>query len=359
MTKKSKKATVKVVKTAPKHKKEPKHESRVGAAKFLQDNRALVSGGLDAASLLPIPYAGTIRNGIRALTGFSDRRVVVGGGSETQGGPVVETADAPTAFARNQITSFSTVGDEKDGKTPFRTCNMVGAISTAAAGAFSVSTANRASPANTSLFPANYFRALNFNKFRIIKLFLHYCHFAPTSVQSAIMLTYVPTPDPADVALQLTTSSLLMAQKFSAMGSAYEDFSLEITDPVWNKDTWFDCYAGAPSAAAGDIPNAPGCVTWAVENGTAVASVGYIYCEIIGEYCDERPYYAGVGLLAETALVVKHCQDEDKTRLVDGVLAVLRRDLLYGDMRKDMNVSKLFPRLLEPPAKRTGSVSRG
>lgn len=293
----------------------------------LKDYRPLVSGALDAAAMLPVPGAAAARAGIRAVTGFNERRVNDGGVPRDHEGVLVQTMNAPVAFARNQRAPFFRISPRNNrGEIPFHVQAMVGTKSTTSGGAFEVSTPVILCPGVSTLFPANYQKAATYSKWRPTRAVLHYVHYAPTSTQAAIFLTYIPQEDPTVATSYANTSSNLMASEYAAMGSAYEDFSLEFVDKRWNPSTWFT--VANTDNSSSDDPIGPGCVAWASEAATATASVGYIFIELQGFFIDERAYYAGAGLVNDLHYQLMGLSVEDKAKITDAALSTLRKDLI-------------------------------
>jgi hypothetical protein len=291
-----------------------------------KENRGLITSALDAAAMLPIPGAAAVRNGIRAVTGFNERNVLKGAGA-AGGGTVVQTMNAPVAFARNNRVPFYKVGKPSSkGIVPFHAQSLVGTISSVAT-TFTLTTPIPFSPGVSGLFPANFQKAATYSKWRPTVGRLHFVHFAPTSQQGAVFLSYIAQEDPTVAALYATTSAQLMAGEYSVMGSMYEDFSLEFVDARWNPSTWFT--VANTDNSASDDPINPGCVTWGVEQGVGTNAIGYIFCEIMGYLCDERTYYAGAGVAADLDMIRMNTKlaASAKKELLERGLQALRDDL--------------------------------
>jgi len=320
-----------------KKRQQKKHKKSLleGGLELAKQHRSGFSALLDAGAMLPIPGAGPIRSAIKAVTGFDERSVARGGG--TGGGALVQTMNAPVAFARNMRQPFFNIGKPNaKGEVPFHIQALVGSIAAVSGGGYSLNTPIPFTPGNPALFVNNYQKALTYGRWRPTYGAMHYTHYAPTSLQSAVFLTYMCNEDPGTCSSMATTSGALMCNEFAAMGSAYEDFSLNFVETGrWNPAVWYTC--AASDAASTDDAICPGCVTWAVENGTTTAAIGYIFAECQGFFIDERPYYTGAGLITELNLSRK-MDREAYEKCVEGVLAVLRKDLL-----RDAKATPLIP----------------
>ena len=279
-------------------------ERRVSAGGLVKQlAKAAASTGLDALSAR-YPALVPARQTFKAVAGF-DERAVSSGSAGATGGMTVKTMDAPVAFARNNMqTGWKSLGFTKDGGELWEFRDL--AFANSAATSVNVTTSGTAnsytvlmwglSPISGGIFPNFKQAAAIWERWRPVKLVLHFCHFAATSVQAAVMLAYSSdTLEDGDYA----TSQELMALENSVQGNAYEDFSLTIQPPEWRKGEWFytDYFetgaevSGLRQAFAGDVMIATDMCP------STSATLGRWYVELLFEVCDKRPPIAEVTAL--------------------------------------------------------------
>jgi hypothetical protein len=335
---KSKKSSNKV----PKGKKKVRgfDERQVSTKHMLGSLAKGVAGmGLDALSKR-YPGLGPARQMFKQVAGFDERQVASGGVSSVgaSGGMTVQTMDAPVSFARNSFqTGWKTHGVSKDGGELWSFTDL--AFSDNAASSVNVTTSPTIntfarqiwglSPISGAIFPNFKQAAAIWERWRPVKLVLHYCHFAPTSVQAAVMLAYYSdTLEDADYA----SSAEVMALENSVQGNAYEDFGLTVVPPEWRKGEWFytDYFetaselSGLRQAFAGDVMIATDMCP------TVSTAIGRWYVELLFEVCDKRPPIAEVSALLQ----------------LRSTLA-----LLPPEHRKSFLLTFISPRVLEPMLK--------
>lgn len=266
------------------------------------------------------PELAPLRALVKAHYGFAERDV------EAQGGSVVKVEDAPVAFARNPVqTGLSMLGKTRAGQVMWLRDQVSGTLTTASTASTFANGAKFLTPVESTLFPNFYQEFLYWNRWRPLKAVLHYCHFAPTATQAAVMLGYFPLPNIAAGALPMATTNQFMGNQFAIQGSAYEDLAIEIEDPQWKEGTWFGNYTTATSTGTGGF-NGTGYLGWATDaNVPTSQAIGYLYVELIFEVCDRRPLYNGAGLMSEARLAFEACTNDKQ---FDAVCRVLQDKLI-------------------------------
>jgi len=270
-----------------------------------------ISYGLNAAAKKWPKFNGP-RQFIKGATGFAERQSAAGssrkkkGGKKRNGGKkrgfaervsggnggVVKTMDAPVAFSRTPIGNFrKTLKTSADGEV-VHVCNLLGKLTTNAAGStFDIASLQTAVyPTNAALFPSDSSGMLMWSKYKVLMFKIHYCHFAPTSSQAAVMLWWHPDPD----ITVPTTSAILMGYKDVSQGSSYEDLGLKCSLEGVTKD-WLDNEA----TVVGDAQlSYAGRVAAATDNNIPTATaIGNLYCEAIFEFCQRKPTSITTGLI--------------------------------------------------------------
>lgn len=257
--------------------------------------KAAASTGLDALSSR-YPVLKPARQAFKAVAGF-DERAVASSSTGATGGMTVKTMDAPVAFARNNMqTGWKSLGATKDGGELWEFRDLAFADSAATSVNVTTSASVNAytvqiwglSPISGGIFPNFKQAAAIWERWRPVKLVIHYCHFAATSAQAAVMLGWSSdTLEDGDYA----TSAEFMALENSVQGNAYEDFSLTVQPPEWKKGLWFysDYFetgaevSGLRQAFAGDVMIATDMCP------VASTTIGRWYIELLFEVCDKRP----------------------------------------------------------------------
>lgn len=288
--------------------------------------KTAVSGGMDAVSRA-YPTLLPIREAVRAVTGFDERRAT--GGSET-GGPVVRTMNAPVAFARNQVQVGMNTLKTGNNFQRLAVCDLASIVETPAVAGYGVVFSTRLSPILNSTFPNFYTEFEEWEKWRPVECIMHYTHFAPTSSQCAVAIAFNEDVLPAELANVTQSMGEVMALGSSAMGSCYEDFSLVVKPPSWQEGTWFYCN---PTVDANyDLRlNFPGTCLVAVDASTLADSTatGYLYIELVFEVSGRRSPFYGSGLLYQTKQALAHVGDpETRSAFMDWALGNLKKKML-------------------------------
>ncbi len=260
----------------------------------------VVSGGAD----LLMPGTGRLVNvlGKKILNqlGLSEKIVLPpeygGGRGNTQldamdGGSIVESADAPVQFGRDQLqTSFMRYLHKADnGDVIIHSRESARDIVTNAALNTQTVTTDSLYP-HTAVLSVLKQVAANYAWYRILAVKVHYVHWAPTSTQARIAIAHLPTSS-FNNAVALTYAQFSRLESF-ASGSAYEDFGLEFC-PVADRN-W---YYSFPTLATIGGQLDQGAISVAVDlNNVTSATVGTTFWEIITAFREQRPPNVTVGL---------------------------------------------------------------
>jgi hypothetical protein len=297
----------------------------------------LVGKVLDGLALVQ-PELAPLRALAKAHYGFAERDVQGSGAPsdiDQRGGAVVSVEDAPVAFARKPIQcGMHMLGKTQAGQVMWLRDQISGSLTTAATAATYSVGYKYLIPTQSTLFPNYYQEFYYWDRWRPLKAILHYCHFAPTSTQVAVMLGYCPQPNIA-IPETFTSTNEFMGNQFAVQGSAYEDFALVIEDPQWKEGTWFGNYT---SASVGAAFNATGQLVWATDaNSLAQAiAIGFLYAELIFEVCDRRPAYGGAGLLAEFKLASQACKSEEEFNRLHALTLKKLDSIMLSDRKKTL-----------------------
>lgn len=268
------------------------------------------------------PELAPLRGLIKQKYGFAERDVNELAGGQS-GGAVVSVEDAPVAFARNPIrTGMRMLGKTaRGGQVVWVRDQVSGSLTTAATGSTFSLGSKYLIPAESTVFPNFYQEFLYWERWRPLKCILHYCHFAPTSTQAAVMLGYSSAPQ-VTLSSVVTTTSKFMGYEHVVQGSAYEDFAVVIEDEMWKQGLWLGNYASASVAAA---DNSTGQIMWATDaNVPTNTAIGYLYVELIFELCDKRPLYSGAGLIMEAHVASRYAKTDEEW---DALFNLLSRKL--------------------------------
>jgi len=316
-TKKKKSNLQKLTNNAVKavERKDPKYLS-----KFAKAAKPYASFGLDAVSTV-FPFLKAPREMLRAVAGFDERRL--GGTSGgMDGGAVVRTMDAPVAFARNQVqTGWRVLGPTADGGELWSFCDMPSMYVTGTANVVrTAATANTffltlqiLTPVNIFVFPNFYQTAAIWERWRPLKSICHYCHFAPTSVQSAVAIAISEDSTVNSGASEPTTMSNFMALEHSIQGSCYEDFSLSVTPASWKAGTWLYTDPVGAAADADQRMETAGTLYLATDaNSSTNTPLGYIYFELLFEVCGKRAPLPGISVVSEFDMCVSRIPPENR-----------------------------------------------
>lgn len=258
----------------------------------------VVSGGAD----LLMPGTGRLVNvlGKKILNqlGLSEKMVLppeYGGGrgqfDAVDGGSIVESADAPVQFGRDQLqTSFMRYLHKADnGDVIVHTRESARDIVTAGALNTPVVTTDSLYPF-TAVMTVIKQIAANYAWFRILAVKVHYVHWAPTSVAARIAIGHLPTSS-FNNAVALNYGQFSRLESF-ASGSAYEDFGLEFC-PVADRN-WF-CCATTPQTLGIQLDQ--GAISVSVDlNNVTSTTVGTTFWELITAFREQKPQNVIVGL---------------------------------------------------------------
>jgi hypothetical protein len=211
--------------------------------------------------------------------GSGKRRVRGPNSVDTYGGPVVQTVNAPVAFARvGDLKPFMKMKDTGNGLV-VHSVDMVGqVVSGGTANVFQSVFSFALNPTSTTNFPyLGGTIAPAFEKFRIKMVRLHYVHFCPTSTQGAVYLW----ANPDTLASAPTASSVLLNDSNTTQGAVYEDLQLRVDLSAFNAySDWM--YVG--TSATDTRMNSGGVVGIFVENTAATVGLGNFYVETVFEF---------------------------------------------------------------------------
>jgi len=305
-----------------------------GGGKFLSKAakyaKPAVSLGLDGVSTV-FPFLKGPREVLRAVTGFDERRVSPPSDMSAGGGTVVQTMNAPVQFARNTIqTGWQTYGKTDGGELwSFTDMAKVGGatfpLATAAANTFSQINMG-INPTSKLLFPNYYIEATIWERWRPLKIIVHYCHFAPTSSQSAIGIAI--NEDPTE-GTPLNISGL-MALENSTQGSCYEDFALACTPTPWKQGEWMYIDTTSTGAEVSALRQTyAGAVHVATDANVQVnTAVGYIYCELLFEVSGKRVPNPALAMTEDLIRTVREAPIDKRKAYVAWVLSALGAKVL-------------------------------
>jgi hypothetical protein len=300
---------------------------------------AAISGGLDLVGGVH-PKLRVAREAVRAVTGFNERRVMSGGASPG-GGPVVRTMNAPVAFARNSIHVSRRTLKQSGDMLHDRITDLVGTVVTSAsANTFLLNTGASLGPTVSALFPNFYTEYEDWERWRPIRCIIHYCHFAPTSTQAAVVLAFNEDSNATETAAVAASTSTLLALSASAQGSCYEDFSLDVSPSIWKANRAGGQWLYTDTSAGTDIRlNYAGTIMVAtdVHPVAAATALGYLYMELEAEFCGRRTPYAGVGFLSRAARALPGLPATERTAFIEYVTSKVRDDLTK--VRQGINTS--------------------
>lgn len=206
------------------------------------------------------------------------KSVAVHGGPNPGDGGVVNSANAPVAFARRgEIKPFFSI---KPGETPDEiVVHGIDFVATmtpgASANTFGLMNDTQFSPGQTGLTFLNKEGQL-YEKWKPKLLKLHYVHFCPTSTQCKVMLTVdsnaVETTIP-------TTSAQMVSLNGCVVGAAYEDFSYTYNPALWQQD-WYQI-GSTTTGAAGELDSACQFMVAADNQSSTLPAVGDLYAEYV------------------------------------------------------------------------------
>jgi len=247
------------------------------------------------------------------------------GVSLDMGGQVVESANAPVAFARTgQIkTALKTFkGEALDGlgihtvELPVvgGTGDDANLVKMGASGAFELNQQYQLNPISSTTFPQMAPVANLYKKFKLKQLKVHYVHTCPTAQAGRVVIGFSPDPDFTPP----TSCTEIIRLSNSASGAAYEDFSLSCNLDGIQKD-WQYCSNESDDA---DVRlEQPGVIFVASDgnNSDAAADVGNLYIEAAFEFVDRED----LGLLASSIVYLMRRLRCKKTLSVDDKLRVL------------------------------------
>jgi hypothetical protein len=189
-------------------------------------------------------------------------------------------------------------------------------------------------PMESAMFPNFYLEFQYWEKWRPLKSVIHYCHFAPTSKKTAVILAGSCSETDTPTVLGITTTSKMTGLEAAVQGSCYEDLSLVFEPESWKEGRWLGNYG---SATSDSYDTNAGFLMWATDvNDTASAdSVGFIYVELIFEVAGKRPAYTGAGLFAEAGLAFRAAKSErDYLAVMDLLTREIKKTHLTEAMRR-------------------------
>ena len=307
-----------------------KKEGRTGyLAKAAKYAKPAISLGLDGVSTM-FPFLKAPREVLRAVAGFDERRVESVDGMA--GGEVVRTMDAPVSFARNKVqTGWRSLGASADGGEVWSFTDMMKVFSgytvvtSGTANTYNVTSAG-VSPISSVLYPNFFQTALVWQRWRPLKMVVHYCHFAPTSVQAAVMLAI--GEDVSATSLPPAATNTFMGMDHSIQGSCYEDFSISAIPTPWKAGTWLFMDTSSAANNAGYRQVYAGSVYLATDaNTTTSAPLGYVYTELLFEVSGKRPPLPGITLLTQFDVSVAQLPQEHRRPYYDYVCAKMWTEL--------------------------------
>jgi len=215
-------------------------------------------------------------------------------------GGIVQSANAPVAFARNEdMKPFSKILKATADGLVVHTVDYIGPCGTPAGNGFATMQTIAMNPLLSGLGFTSKF-AGEWSKYKLKALKLHYVHFAPTSAQSKIMMTWMPDP----LAIVPTTSATMVPLNGCMVGACYEDFSYT-ADIKEDQSDWL--FVGSTVASR---TNTSGYAIVACDLTTAASqnvSVGDLYIESVWEFVSRT-----VTTNAPIARLIGRVLDEEK-----------------------------------------------
>jgi hypothetical protein len=196
------------------------------------------------------------------------------------GGEIIASASAPVAFGRDQApTAFVNILHRNaNGDVVVHVKEFLADVTTASSTNTQSGGFFDLNPTDVTDTPLLASLGNSFQHFKWLAGRLHYVHYAPTSVQARVLLTEV---DDIGFFNGSQDFASLVRNEDVAIGSAYEDFSLEfVPDESLN---WYACaktgsarYAGDPSTCV------QGVVSWVCDQNSATnIPIGSVYLESI------------------------------------------------------------------------------
>lgn len=172
------------------------------------------------------------------------------------------------------------------------------------------------SPANTSTHPWLAAIALNFERYKLKFLRLHYQHFIGTSQQGQLVLQYVPNPDFNSGTFVGITQAQSQNMSNYMSGALYEDFfhtcDLHGLDP----DQWYNCSLTQPGS---DSPssNIAGMAMVATANtGGDIGNTGNMWIEAVYEFSGRKLNTVTVGLSKANIIIHSKLERDQKLALL-------------------------------------------
>jgi hypothetical protein len=307
MAKKAKKKAVVVVK-----KKTPKKKGALSALA-----RGALAGGAFAADRIA-PGSGTLVNilgkGLLNKLGLSEKIVVPDDYANGfhSGGAIVQTADAPVAFSRQQITAadMKILHTAHNGDVILAGHEFWDDVTTAGTASTFLQEVQAIYPTSSS-FSLLAQVAKGFQYHRPLKLTFHYTHWAATSEVARVALvgSMSCANTAGNMGIGTTFLSESMMEHFAA-GSCYEDFALEVTF----EDLQLNWYNNWPSIGASFNLKSPFVFAWSTDlNASTSKTVGSIFIEYVWafHYTRDPSVTAGVALSAFGL-----CKDETELRRI-------------------------------------------
>jgi len=187
-----------------------------------------------------------------------------------QGG-VVQTVNAPVAFARKfQRVPGVSLGVTKDPNViKVESVDYLGKVTCGAANTFAVQ--GLTVDPNVASLPWAQSIAKDYEKFKLLKLTIHYVHFSSTATVGKVLITWSADPDATTPA----QSSDMVPMNSCVTGACYEDFGYTADPSQFQKD-----WLLMKSAAAEDDTTFCGKIFYATDNNpVATTDWGDIYIE--------------------------------------------------------------------------------
>jgi hypothetical protein len=249
------------------------------------------------------------------------------------GGTVVTTQEAPVAFPRRP-EGVSARRASVGGRDFFHIHDLTNPVNTGpSANTFHISYELGVNPgASAATFPNLYTLFENFSRYKVHKLAFHYVHYAPTSVQALVEISYDPDWNGISNGTDPNTTSQMASYRNAVQGACYEDFTLEV-DPETLKEIGVGAegfnfmYPGGGTAGGSINLSYWGGVVVATDQNTPLSSgVGYIWTEAVVEVQDfKSSAFTGVSMPRIRSLLLDPgTSDPDADELIEQTLIRLR-----------------------------------
>jgi len=313
--------------------------------------KGLLPHAADAAEFVlpftPLAPLAPALKGVRKVLGFDERRVLGSApmsGIGQDGGTIIQTMNAPSAFARQQLkTGLRTLQTGSDSQLMW-VCDLTNIVYMDVEDGTPVYTPNvfEINPLNDILFPGFYTQFEDWERWRPLEMILHYVHYAPTSETGAVCLAANFDPEGDESAYVFGNFEKISTLNHSAVGSIYEDFSLQVQSDIWKEGQWLYNDPTVDTVSDARLNNA-GSIAWATDAGqqAGTLNVGFFYVEMLFEVAGRRVPYAANGISSRVLRLGKSLKTkEEREAYLDLAMKAWReaasKDLaIYAPKRSD------------------------